>query len=187
MTDGKLPTTPVEDDRHASKTDAGVLPHIDSVNEGTQTDAKALVQQQIFAREGAEQEHFVQAIARSVRSEVRREMHSGPMPSPAYFAQYDKVLPGTALSIRNEFEANSQHIRAMETTALNGQIENDAANRKVAQHLVWGAFGLIALLGVTGHENVAIAVAVTTVTAVIGGFLRTYISKKPESSDESSS
>lgn len=102
---------------------------------------------------------------------VKHERHSGPMPSPKSFGEYDSVLPGTALVIRNEFESNSQHVRRMEEKALQGQISSDSGNRQVAERLLWGAFGLIALLALTGHDYTAMAVAGTTVAAIITGFL----------------
>ncbi len=44
----------------------------------------------------------IEAQARIVAMTViKHEMHSGPLPSPKLFAEYDAVLPGTALSIRN--------------------------------------------------------------------------------------
>lgn len=102
---------------------------------------------------------------------ISRESYSGPMPTPAMFEQYDQTLPGTALVIRDEFQANAAHVREQEGKALTAQIESDRANRQVAQQLVWGAFLLIALTALTGHENVAIALAVTTIIGIIAGFL----------------
>jgi uncharacterized membrane protein len=113
---------------------------------------------------------------------VRHEMHAGPMPAPQQLAQYDAVLPGTALIIRTEFQANGAHVRNMEDRGQAALIENDRQNRKTAERLVWASLVLILLLSVFGHEKAAIAVAVTTVAAVITGFL----SKKPSGGKEPS-
>ncbi len=99
------------------------------------------------------------------------------MPSPKQLGEYDAVLPGTALVIREEFQANGLHVRAMEERGQAALIANDRDNRKTAERLVLASFVLILVLALTGHDYVAGAVAVTTVAAVITGFL----SKKPPS------
>ena len=117
---------------------------------------------------------LVEYIDKAVRHQtvlMKHEHHSGPMPAPKTFKQYDEVLPGTALLIRDEFQANGMHVRAMEEKALSGQIANDANNRRTAERLVWGSLVLVLVLAVLGHTNVAIAVAITTVSAIITGFL----------------
>lgn len=127
----------------------------------------------------------IEAQARTVAMTViKHEMHSGPLPSPKLFAEYDAVLPGTALSIRNAFEKNGEHVRNMESQAIAAHVANDIANRKVAERLVWASLGLIGLLAITGHESVAIAVAVTTVIAVITGFLNNKASASEKDSAE---
>lgn len=113
---------------------------------------------------------------------VRHEMHAGPMPSPKQLAGYDSVLPGTALIIRDEFQENGRHVRSMEDRGQAALINLDSQNRTTAERLVWASLGLILVLSVLGHESVAIAVSVTTVAAVITGFL----SKKPSKGKDSS-
>lgn len=103
---------------------------------------------------------------------VRHEMHAGPMPSPKQFGEYDKALPGTAQAIRDEFQLNSAHVRTMEDRGQQAVITRDQENRRTAERLVWGAFVLIAFLASIGQKEAAIAVAVTTVVAVITGFLK---------------
>ena len=102
---------------------------------------------------------------------VKHEMHSGPMPSPKQLAEYERILPGSALVIRDEFQANSRHIRAMEDRGQAAMIQNDVDNRSVAERLVWAAFALILVLALTNHESVAISLAVTTVIGIVSGFL----------------
>lgn len=114
---------------------------------------------------------------------VQHEMHSGPMPSAKQFGEYDRVLPGTAKIIRDEFQSNSAHVREMERNGQAAAVTRDIDNRKTAERLVMFAFALILILALTGHENVAIAVAVTTVVAVISGFLRTGSAARSKSND----
>lgn len=114
----------------------------------------------------------MEEIARVVAvSEIRHERHSGPMPSPAQLAEYENVLPGTAKIIRDEFQANSAHVRVMESKAVEYTKQDNVDNRKVAERLVWAALGATVLLALTGHDWVAGTVAVSTVGAVVTGFL----------------
>lgn len=123
----------------------------------------------------------VEEVARSTAvTTVRHEMHAGPMPAPRQLAEYDAVLPGTAIIIRDEFQANGRHVRSMEERAQTALIENDRQNRHTAERLVWASLFLILALAALGHDKVAIAVAVTTVVAVITGFLR----RRPMKGDE---
>lgn len=104
-------------------------------------------------------------------SVVAHESHSGPMPPPKQLAHYEKVLPGTAQIIRDEFQANGAHVRHMEQRALEAQKDDNDQNRHVAERLVWGALISSFILALTGHEWVAGTIAVSTVGAVITGFL----------------
>jgi uncharacterized membrane protein len=105
-------------------------------------------------------------------SVIKSELHLGPMPSPKSFGEYDIVLAGTSLVIRNEFQKNGEHVRAMEERGQAALIERDIKNRQTAERLVWASLALILILALTGHDHAAIAVSVTTVAAVITGFLR---------------
>lgn len=119
-------------------------------------------------------------IAHKIIAAIKSERHSGPMPSAKQFKEYDEALPGTALAIREEFQANGKHIRGLEERGQMALIENDRCNRQTAERLVWASLLLILVLSLFGHENVAIAVSVTTVAAVITGFLsKKNVSKKP--------
>jgi len=105
------------------------------------------------------------------------------MPSPRDFALYDKVLPGTAKVIRDQFELNGEHLRKMQASAMSFQKDDGDRNRRVAERLVWGAFVLILVLALRGHSGVAIAVAVTTVAAVLAGFLKSHRQKSDSTVD----
>lgn len=115
---------------------------------------------------------------------VKSELHFGPMPAPKTLGEYDAVLPGTSLIIREEFQQNGAHVRKLEDRGQAAMIARDNLNRKVAERLVWGSLGLILILAVLGHDSAAIAVAVTTVVAVITGFLRQKSSSDKKSPPE---
>lgn len=110
--------------------------------------------------------------SREFIARIQHESHSGPMPSPRQLALYDAVLPGTAQVIRDEFQANSAHVRAVELRVLEFTKDDNDKNRKAAVGLV--AAGLIAtvLLALAGRDGVATAIAVSTIGAVITGFLK---------------
>ncbi len=118
-------------------------------------------------------------IARVVAvSEIRHERHSGPMPSPKQLAEYDEVLPGTAVVIRDEFQANGAHVRTMESKAVEYTKQDNVDNRKVAERLIWAALGSTVILALTGHDWVAGTIAVSTVGAVVTGFLNKRLDTK---------
>src|SRR5687768_7416188 len=57
----------------------------------------------------------VEEIARvAAVTTLKHEMFAGPMPSAKQLKEYDVVLPGTALIIREEFQSNGRHIRLLE-------------------------------------------------------------------------
>lgn len=125
--------------------------------------------------ERIEQEVRIQTVAL-----FKHERHSGPMPSPKQFEQYEKVLPGTALAIRNEFQANGEHVRKMEERALTAQKDDNDKNRASAERLVWGALIASVFLALMGHPWVAGTIAVSTVGAVITGFLNRARETQPQ-------
>ncbi len=126
-------------------------------------------------------------IARVVAvSEIRHERHSGPMPSPTQLAEYEKVLPGTATIIRDEFQANGAHVRTMESKAVEYTKQDNVDNRNVAERLVWAAMCSTVVLALTGHDWVAGTIAVSTVGAVVTGFLnKRRDPKRGDETDES--
>lgn len=128
----------------------------------------------------------IEKIARVVAvSEIRHELHSGPMPSPMQLAEYEKVLPGTAKIIRDEFQANGTHVRTMESKAVEYTKHDNVDNRKIAERLVWAALGSTVVLALTGHDWVAGTIAVSTVGAVVTGFLnKRRDAKRADDSDE---
>lgn len=128
--------------------------------------------------EQIKEEARVQAI-----SVVAHESHSGPMPPPRQLAQYEEVLPGTAKIIRDEFQANGAHVRLVEMRAMELQKDDNDKNRTVAQQLVWGALVASVLLALADQQWVAGTIAVSTVGAVVTGFLN----RRSTSSDQASS
>lgn len=131
---------------------------------------------QKFDAEDVEESELHRLIEEETRSQLvayfEHESHSGPMPSPRQLAMYDIALPGTAQVIRDEFQKNAEHVRASESKAIDYTKDDNDKNRRVAERLVWGSLASVVFLAGIGQSGVAIAVAATTVGAVITGFLQ---------------
>lgn len=107
----------------------------------------------------------------SVTVAVQAHSFRGPMPLPEHLAQYDRIVPGAARLIVDEFQTNSQHAREVETLSLRGSIRKDIRAQIIAGLLVLIGFGLIYGLAEHNHDGVAIAVAVTLLVSVLTAFL----------------
>lgn len=122
-------------------------------------------------------------VTRAIRVEIRRaivsESYSGPMPKPDHMEKYDRIVPGAAKDILEEFKANGLHARKTETMAIQGAINNDKRGQWMAFGLLILGFVLIAYLANIGQSVVAGVVAGTLLVAVIAGFL----TKKPFSKE----
>lgn len=112
-----------------------------------------------------------QIVERKVQVAMRMESYRGPMPSPEYMAQYDKIVPGCARMIVDEFKANSQHSRAMDLMGMNGMIRRDTRAQWMAFVLMLAGLWATWKLASTDHEKTAIAVATALVGSVVVAFL----------------
>ena len=101
------------------------------------------------------------------------------MPPPECLRQYDQIVPGVAREMIDEFKTNGAHQRAMDQAILEATSARDARGQWMACGLVFLGFILIMGLAYTGHDGVAIAVAVSLLGAVAANFLQ---GKKAESS-----
>ncbi len=125
-------------------------------------------------------EHVVELepeVTTAIQSEIRRaisiyqESYSGPMPKPEHLERYDKVVPGAAKDIVEEFKANGAHIRKMETLATEGTIAKNKRGQNMAFLLVIIGLVVVTYLAINGQPAVAIVIAGTLLVAVITGFL----------------
>jgi uncharacterized membrane protein len=130
-----------------------------------------------------------QIVERKVQFAMRTVSYSGPMPPPEHLAQYDKIVPGAARMILDEFQANSRHAREIELKGMAGMIGRDARAQWMAFVLVLIAFYLIWQLASTGHDKLAIAVATFLVGGIVAAFLTGHSPwpkrEKPDADDES--
>jgi uncharacterized membrane protein len=107
----------------------------------------------------------------SVMVAVQAHSFRGPMPSPEYLAQYDRIVPGAGRMIVEEFQLNGQHTRQMECMNARGSLRKDTRAQCIAGILVLIGFGLVYKLAEQDHDGVAIAVAVTLLVSVLTAFL----------------
>lgn len=130
-----------------------------------------------------------QIVERKVQFAMRTVSYSGPMPPPEHLAQYDKIVPGAARMIMDEFQANSRHSRQIELKGIAGMIGRDARAQWMAFILVLVAFYLIWELASSGHDKLAIAVATFLVGGIVAAFLTGHSpwskSEKSDKTDDS--
>jgi len=119
------------------------------------------------------------AILSEIKTLLVSRQFSGPMPPPECLHQYDQIVPGAAREIIDEFRANGAHQRTMDQAVLEAASTRDTRGQWMACSLVLLGFILIMSLAYTGHDGVAIAVAVSLLGAVAANFLQ---GKKSESS-----
>jgi uncharacterized membrane protein len=110
-------------------------------------------------------------VAQKVQVALRMESFRGPMPPPEHLGRYDKIVPGCARTIVDEFQANSRHNRTMEVTGLTGMVRRDTRAQWMAFVLVLVGFGLVWELAASEHEKTAIAVATMLLGSIVVGFL----------------
>lgn len=130
----------------------------------------------------------------------RREAYEGPVPPPDILERFDQLVPGTARRMFDLAEQESTHRRKMEERTndanINAQqaalvIEGRKTDAIARSDLLGQVAGVIVALsciggaiwcGISGRENVAIALTVVPSAAVIQAFFarRSSIRKTPK-------
>lgn len=126
-------------------------------------------------------------VDQKIQLAMRTVSYSGPMPPPEHLAQYDRIVPGAARMIMDEFQANSRHARTMELNGMSGMIRRDTRAQWMAFILVLVGFYLVWELATGGHEKSAIAVATMLLGGIVTAFLTGHTplnkSQKEEEAD----
>lgn len=139
-------------------------------------------------------------LQQAVRRIVRSEIFSGPIAHPKHVEHYEKIYPGAAEVIFEQFRKNGDHARAMEERQMSLQelgMELQGRDNKEAferdRRGQWFAallfiIGIAAALafGYMKEEWVAGGIVTTLLVAVIGGYLTGRLpgGKKPPPSDD---
>lgn len=116
---------------------------------------------------------------RVVTTVLKAESHSGPIPSATHLSKYEEVVPGAAQMIMDEYRANSAHVRALESLAIQSQKDDNDRNRRVAERLIWASLASVIGLALAHHDGVAMTLAASTVGAIVTGFVAGKKSTKP--------
>lgn len=106
-------------------------------------------------------------------------LHSGPLPSPEIFQQYDVILPGAAERIMRMAEGESAHRCSMEVSILQEQALSDV--RRSDETKRGQFFGLIAVCCFVmlsayalwlGMEKAAIGLGGITIVGLVTAFVK---------------
>ncbi len=115
-----------------------------------------------------------------VREEMSSEFHSGPLPAASTLEGYEKIVPGSAKMIFDEFEAQSKHRRRMETYALEwGNYRSFAglvAGLIIALAFLWASYQLIQ----DGHDFAGTILGTVDLAALVGAFIYGSQSRRNE-------
>ncbi|MEI6286187.1 MAG: DUF2335 domain-containing protein [Bacillota bacterium] len=75
---------------------------------------------------------------------TQQEMHIGPLPHPAVFAQYAQVIPDSPERMLKVFEEDSKHTRDMQIRALEAEVSKDKRGQWMAFLIIIATVGLTA-------------------------------------------
>ncbi|VVE41106.1 hypothetical protein PCO31111_04176 [Pandoraea communis] len=141
------------------------------------------------------EKHIVQVVRRALHA----ESFEGPTPPPKHLEQYEKILPGSAKMIFDQFEKNAEHQRSMEERQMTlseraiefqGRDNADASRRDARGQLIAGGlvvFGLLVALAFGYFKQGVVAGLIVTslLVAVLTGYLRKDTPIAPPPSTES--
>lgn len=94
---------------------------------------------------------------------IEQKSYSGPLPAPEDFAEYEKILPGSTDRILKMAEKQVDHRISSDNKIIDNTYRQSGRGQILGAILVV-MFGVISLiLGLTGHDNLAKYIGVTTV------------------------
>ncbi len=98
--------------------------------------------------------------------------YQGPLPPPNIMRGYDDICPGAARMILDEFQANSQHIRDMESMSRKQELQFMKRGQIIAFVFGVALFGIIVWTIALGQFLLAGVGVVTALVSVITAFLK---------------
>ena len=98
--------------------------------------------------------------------------YQGPLPPPSIMRGYDDICPGAARMILDEFQANSQHIRDMESMSRKQELQFMKRGQIMAFVFGVALFGIIVWTIALGQFLLAGVGVVTALVSVITAFLK---------------
>lgn len=100
------------------------------------------------------------------------ERYSSPIPLPQTLAEYDRVVPGTAKDIIDDFKENSKAIRELNKRELELSAQRDARGQIMAFILALSIIGITVYAIYAGAFFVAGAACVASIAAVAKSITR---------------
>jgi uncharacterized membrane protein len=105
-----------------------------------------------------------------VRQEVR-ELHIGPLPHPSTLEGYERIVPGSAKMIFDNFDAQSSHRREMEKYALRWGTIRSFVGLAAGFILAIVVFIFSFFLIKDGHDAAGATMATANLAALVGVFV----------------
>ncbi|WP_298965537.1 DUF2335 domain-containing protein [uncultured Methylobacterium sp.] len=96
---------------------------------------------------------------------------SGPLPSPKALEQFRSLVPDAPERILRQWEAEAEHRRAQERTALRGAVSRERLGQAGAIVFVTQVLAVVALALWLDHPWIAAILGAGTITSVVGAFL----------------
>jgi uncharacterized membrane protein len=103
---------------------------------------------------------------------TRATFSTGPIPSPDFLEQYDRIEPGAAHRILQQWEQQSAHRQALETRALDANIRAEGRGQWMALVLATLVFALAGLLIWNGKSLQGLGLTVSMVALLTYVFMK---------------
>lgn len=97
---------------------------------------------------------------------------SAPLPPPSALAEFDRVVPGSAARIIDEFEAEARHRRELERRQASFIIRDVHIGQALAALFAVSGLGVAALAIWLGHPVTATILGGGTIAPIVYAFLR---------------
>lgn len=114
-------------------------------------------------------ESDLKKIAVIVSQETRTTTISGPIPDPITFGLYEKIIPGSAKDILDEFKEQSKHRRSIENIVVTSREKQSSKGQIMA--FILGLFSLIGTVYLaTIGERLIASILGSTLLSLTGSY-----------------
>lgn len=103
---------------------------------------------------------------------VVAERYEAPLPHPQILEEYDRIVPGSAKIIIDDFQANTEHIRYLQKTQLEEAISRDKKGQWMAFFLAICIIFLSCYSLYLGHVLVAGGTCLVALATLAIAFLK---------------
>lgn len=106
--------------------------------------------------------------------------HTGPLPTPESFRQYEEVLPGAADRILRMAENQQNHRIGLENQAIRRQFNQSGTGQWMAFFLAIYLISVGGFLIYSGHDEAGAAIITVTLGSLVIAFLKGKSSQKSD-------